>query len=83
VEQLRALQGKPDSQHLYYNRTDWPIEHAINFTDFNLQGAFDNNSVRVIEFNSTTNTSSEVVSQFDKDEDYDNATNAYGPSSGS
>jgi uncharacterized membrane protein len=60
-----------------YNRTDWPIEVPINFTDLGLQDIFDNNSVRVIQYNGT-NVSGEITSQFDRGEYYDNATNAYG-----
>jgi uncharacterized membrane protein len=60
-----------------YNRTDWPIEVPINFTDLGLHDIFDNNSVRVIQYNGT-NVSGEITSQFDRGEYYDNATNAYG-----
>ncbi|MEE8400934.1 MAG: hypothetical protein V3R86_02115, partial [Candidatus Hydrothermarchaeaceae archaeon] len=65
-----------------YNRTDWPIEQDINFTqrlqDLGRVGAFDNNSVRVIEYNSTGSALSEIESQFDKGEKYDKNQNAYG-----
>ena len=61
-----------------HNRTDWPIEYQVNFSNYGLKGAFDNNSVRVIEFNATDNTTSEIVSQFDKDGGFDNVTNAVG-----
>jgi hypothetical protein len=61
-----------------YNRTDWPIEYQINFSNYGLKGEFDNNSVRVIEFNTTDNTTSEIISQFDKDAGFDNVTNAVG-----
>ncbi len=62
-----------------YNRTDWPIERAINFTELGLPGTSDNNSVRVVEYNGTTGAIiSEIPSQFDAGENYDNATNAYG-----
>ena len=58
-----------------YDRTDWPIEQPINFTDMMPSGTFDENSTRVFEYNSTGSILYEVPSQFDKDENYatDNA----------
>jgi len=61
-----------------YNRTDWPIERLINFTDMLPSGTFDENSTRVFEYNSTGSILYEVPSQFDKDDNYNSASNALG-----
>jgi uncharacterized membrane protein len=61
-----------------YNRTDWPIEQVINFTDLLPSGTFDENSTRVFEYNSTGSILYEVPSQFDKDENFNASTNALG-----
>ncbi|MCW1296998.1 MAG: NEW3 domain-containing protein [Candidatus Parvarchaeota archaeon] len=71
-----------------YNRTEWPIEIRINFTQliYDLKGRyeiFDNNSIRVIEYDSdgyviNDNNGLGIVSQFDEDEDYDATYNAVG-----
>ena len=60
------------------NVTNWPIEMQINFTDLLPGGTFDNSSIRLIEYNLTGKVLHEVPVQFDKDDGYDNATNAYG-----
>lgn len=66
-----------------YNRTNYPIEYSINFTE-ELSNAcsgtcvFDNNSVRVIEYNETRGLIQEVNSQFDEASNYNNQTNAIG-----
>ena len=65
-----------------YERKDWPIEYEMNFTkilqDVNASGTFDENSTRVIEYNSTGSVLHELPSQFDKGENYDPASNAVG-----
>jgi uncharacterized membrane protein len=62
----------------YYNRTDWPIEQVINFTDLLPSGTFDENSTRVFEYNSTGSILYEVPNQFDKDDNYNAISNARG-----
>ena len=65
-----------------YSRTNWPVEHEINFTallqQLNAVGAFDINSTRVVEHNSTGYVLYELTSQFDVYSDYDASTNAAG-----
>jgi len=61
-----------------YDKTDWPIEQSINFTDMLPDGTFDENSTRVFEYNSTGSILYEVPSQFDKDDNYIAASNALG-----
>ncbi len=66
-----------------YIRTDYPIEYIINFTkklsDVGCSGCiFDNNSVRVIEYNATGNIIYEISSQFDETYGYNSQTNAVG-----
>jgi uncharacterized membrane protein len=61
-----------------YNRTDWPIEYKVNFTDLFPLGTFDENSIRLIEYNSSGSILYEVPSQFDKDENFDTSNNAIG-----
>ncbi|MCK4335344.1 MAG: hypothetical protein KAW40_01325, partial [Candidatus Aenigmarchaeota archaeon] len=65
-----------------YERKNWPVEYEINFTkvlqDINVSGTFDENSTRVIEYNSTGSVLHELPSQFDKGGDYDPTTNAVG-----
>ena len=60
------------------NVTNWPIEMIVNFTDLMPGGTFDNNSIRLVEYNLTGKIMYEVPVQFDKDSGYNNATNAYG-----
>jgi uncharacterized membrane protein len=61
-----------------YNRTNWPIEQVINFTDLLPSGTFDENSTRIFEYNSTGSILYEVPNQFDKDESYSSSNNALG-----
>ena len=66
-----------------YDRTDWPIEYFVNFTDvlhdLGITESFDNNSVRVVEQNGTTGeVLYEIPSQFDRIEDYNATANAAG-----
>ncbi len=62
-----------------YNRTDWPIEHWINFTALNVTGTFDENSTRVLEYNlSTGELMYEIPSQFDQGSGYSPTSNAVG-----
>ena len=61
-----------------YDRTDWPVEHIINFTDLIPSGTFDENSIRVIEYDSSGNVVQHLKSQFDKSPSYDAASNAAG-----
>jgi len=59
-------------------RANWTIEIRMNFTDQLPSGTLDNNSIRVVEYNSTGSVLREIASQFDHDDDYSNATNAVG-----
>lgn len=59
-------------------RTDWPVELSLNFSDMLPGGTFDNNSIRVIEYNNTGDILHEVPSQFDPGDGYNNVTNAIG-----
>lgn len=64
-----------------YDRIDWPIEMEANFTEYfkqSLDGVFDDNSTRIVEYNSTGSVLYEVKSQFDKGEFYNETTNAVG-----
>lgn len=65
-----------------YSRTDWPVEYAVNFTNIllnlNESGTFDNNSIRVIEYNLSGSALHEVISQFDPRESYNSSANAAG-----
>ncbi|MBU1197015.1 hypothetical protein KJ765_00730 [Candidatus Micrarchaeota archaeon] len=66
-----------------YNRTNWTVERDLNFTyllnQLNGTGsAFDNNSVRVFEYNASGGLVREVPSQFDLLPGYDNTSNAIG-----
>ena len=61
-----------------YDRTDWVVERDINFTDYLPFGTFDNNSIRVIEYNSSGGIVREVPSQFDRNYSYSNTSNAQG-----
>jgi len=65
-----------------YQRTDWPIEHNINFTQaleqMGISGTFDENSTRVMEYNSSGSILYEVPSQFDKEKVFDASDNAIG-----
>ncbi|MGC8993285.1 MAG: NEW3 domain-containing protein [Candidatus Aenigmatarchaeota archaeon] len=60
------------------DRVNWPIEIRLNFSDLIPSGTFDENSIRVIEYDSYGKIIQEVPSQFDKDENYDASTNAIG-----
>jgi uncharacterized membrane protein len=62
------------------NTTDWPLEFWVNFSDMvNDTGfVFDNNSVRVYEYNATGKMINEIVSQFDPELGYNNTVNAAG-----
>jgi hypothetical protein len=66
------------------NRTNWPVEVWLNFTDIILQNTgeilvFDNDSIRLVEYNFTTY---EILYnhsfQFDKDHAYNENNNAVG-----
>lgn len=63
-------------------RIDWPVEYELNFTnilkELNISGTFDENSTRVIEYNSTGSILWEVKSQFDKNDSYNASANAVG-----
>jgi uncharacterized membrane protein len=61
-----------------YDRTDFPIEYKINFTDLLPSWTFDENSIRVVEYSTSGSMFGEVPSQFDKNEDYDSSANAAG-----
>ncbi|MBL7170061.1 MAG: hypothetical protein ISS48_03505, partial [Candidatus Aenigmarchaeota archaeon] len=61
-----------------YNRTNPPIEIELNFTSLLDSGNFDNNSARVIEYNSSGYVKREVPSQFDQYTAFDKTTNAIG-----
>ena len=65
-----------------YERENAVIEVKINFTAEleNLSAAkpFDENSVRVVEYNSSGSVICEIPSQFDKDKNYNASTNAFG-----
>jgi hypothetical protein len=65
-----------------YNRTDWPVEVPINFTQLleqnNVSGTFDTNSTRVFEINGSGDNQYEMKSQFDKAIDYQGIGNAVG-----
>lgn len=61
-----------------YDRTDWPVEQVINFTDLLPSGTFDENSTRVIEYSPSGSILYEIPSQFDKDDNYSSSTNARG-----
>ena len=65
-----------------YNRTDWPIEVPLNFTDLleqiNISGTFDENSTRVYEVNGSGDILYEMTSQFDKALVYNAQNNAVG-----
>jgi uncharacterized membrane protein len=65
-----------------YSRKDWPIEYDINFTkilgDINVSAVFDENSTRVLEYNSTGSVIGEIPSQLDKGDGYNAAANAVG-----
>jgi uncharacterized membrane protein len=67
-----------DIDSLNYDRKDWPVEIWVNFTDLLPSGTFDENSVRIFEYNSTGGLLYEVPYQFDKDSGYDAANNAAG-----
>jgi uncharacterized membrane protein len=65
-----------------YDRTSWPVEYEMNFTQLfeqmNMTGTFDNESVRVFEYNDTGSILGEFPSQFDEADDYIASTNAVG-----
>jgi len=57
---------------------DWPIEKFLNFTELLPYGTFDENSIRVFEYNQNGKILYEVPSQFEKEEDFDASNNAVG-----
>ncbi|HDJ96474.1 MAG TPA: hypothetical protein ENG45_00175, partial [Candidatus Aenigmarchaeota archaeon] len=65
-----------------YERENEVIEIKINFTEelenLDVVKDFDENSVRVVEYNSSGSVLYEVPSQFDKEENYNASTNAIG-----
>ena len=65
-----------------YNVTDWPVEIEVNFTDvFRQMGKthdFDENSTRLVEYNSTGYVMHEIPGQFDKGFGYNETTSAHG-----
>jgi len=61
-----------------YNRTGLPIEMEVNFTSLLDGGNFDNNSVRVIEYNSSGYIKREAPSQFDQYTSFNKSNNAIG-----
>ncbi|ODS39172.1 MAG: hypothetical protein A7316_06335 [Candidatus Altiarchaeales archaeon WOR_SM1_86-2] len=64
-----------------YLRNDTPIEISLNFTELiqiGFNGTFDENSVRVIEYDVSGNVLNEIDSQFDRSSGYNASTNAYG-----
>ena len=61
-----------------YDRTNWPIEYDINFTELIPSGTFDENSIRVVEYDSGGQVVQELKSQFDKAGNYDAVDNALG-----
>jgi uncharacterized membrane protein len=61
-----------------YDRADWPIERAINFTDLLPSGTFDENSTRIFEYYTNGSIIYEVPSQFDRDDGYNAVSNALG-----
>ncbi|MCK4496701.1 MAG: hypothetical protein KAU24_00790, partial [Candidatus Aenigmarchaeota archaeon] len=65
-----------------YDRMNWPVEYEVNFTQLfeqmNTTGTFDNQSVRVFEYNDAGGIMWEMPSQFDEAEDYNASTNAAG-----
>jgi len=71
---------KLDINSSYYDRTDWPIEYDVNFTDFlsdlNKYQTLNISSIRVFEYNSAGDIIYEVPYQFDQDENYDATNNA-------
>jgi len=65
-----------------YDRFEWPVEKELNFTkildEIGIQGTFDINSTRVIEYDSNGNFLYEVKSQFDIADNYNATSNAIG-----
>lgn len=65
-----------------YERKDCLIRQVINFTelltDLAVQGTFDNNSIRVVEYNPEMNVKEEVPSQFNKDREFSPTAKAKG-----
>jgi uncharacterized membrane protein len=66
-----------DINSSFVNRTAWPVEMQLNFSDMLPGGTFDINSLRLFEYNQTGPVY-EVASQFDAADDYNNVTNALG-----
>ncbi|MCX8191142.1 MAG: hypothetical protein N3D78_03105, partial [Candidatus Aenigmarchaeota archaeon] len=58
-------------------RSNWPVEIEVNFSELLPYGTFDENSIRVFEYNSNGNLLYEVPSQFEKSENY-SSSNAVG-----
>jgi len=65
-----------------YDRKDVPFEKTLNFTSllsqFNESGTFDENSIRVIEYNAAGDALWEVPSQFEKAAHYNATFRVYG-----
>lgn len=57
---------------------DWPIDHEINFTDIIPSGTFDDNSIRVFEYDQAGGPAFEVPYQFEQGFGYDAFSNAVG-----
>ncbi|MCS7093981.1 MAG: NEW3 domain-containing protein [Candidatus Aenigmarchaeota archaeon] len=58
-------------------RSNWPVEIEVNFSELLPYGTFDENSIRVFEYSSNGNLLYEVPSQFEKSENY-SSSNAVG-----
>jgi len=65
-----------------YSRIDWTVEYAANFTQIfeslNTSAEFDNNSIRVIEYNASGSPIGERIMQFDPSLNYNSTNNADG-----
>jgi len=65
-----------------FDRTRWPVEVGMNFTQLlgqsGVSGTFDNNSVRVFEYDYSGNMLHEVPSQFESGSGYNPSVNAFG-----
>ena len=67
-----------DINSTQYDRTDWPIEYDMNFTDLIPSGTFDTNSIRVIEYSPSGTVLYELPSQLDEGNGFDASSNAIG-----
>jgi len=65
-----------------FDRTRWPVDFEMNFTQVlgqsGVAGTFDNNSVRVFEYDYSGNMLQEVPSQFEPGSGYNSSVNAFG-----